>query len=335
MYHSWLDRWDERRAERGDEVKRRTDFALDTELAFPGSGHPAGIEAFCNLADQAVEDPTYFDEPGNNDLVVERKGDWAKFPSGIYTDVAENNLVWAKVTESRSFDKALVVFHHWNASARYQQLANFFSRRGITVVEMALPYHFERSRPGADYADYMLSPNLGRTMQSMRQAVWDGRKLIRWLREQGFKEISVLGMSLGSWVAGLIAANDKTVSKAALFLTAGSLADMVWTGRATRTICESIKPAIELDDLRRAWGPLNLVNHAHHLARDNLELNVVLAKRDKVVLPELSERLIQGLKDAGAEPSILELNCGHYSLSMPPYIVSAGRSVARLLKPGP
>ncbi|HCO24248.1 MAG TPA: dienelactone hydrolase-related enzyme, partial [Gimesia maris] len=97
----------------------------------------------------------------------------------------------AKVTESRSFDKALVVFHHWNASARYQQLANFFSRRGITVVEMALPYHFERSRPGADYADYMLSPNLGRTMQSMRQAVWDGRKLIRWLREQGFKEISV------------------------------------------------------------------------------------------------------------------------------------------------
>jgi len=211
VYHSWLDRWDERRAERGDEVKRRTDFALDTELAFPSSGHPAGIEAFCNLADQAVEDPTYFDEPGNNDLVVERKGDWAKFPSGIYTDVAENNLVWAKVTESRSFDKALVVFHHWNASARYQQMANFFSRRGITVVEMALPYHFERSRPGADYADYMLSPNLGRTMQSMRQAVWDGRKLIRWLREQGFKEISVLGMSLGSWVAGLIAANDKTV----------------------------------------------------------------------------------------------------------------------------
>jgi pimeloyl-ACP methyl ester carboxylesterase len=335
VYHSWLDRWDERRAERGDEVKRRTDFALDTELAFPGSGHPAGIEAFCKLADQAVEDPTYFDEPSNNDLVVERKGDWAKFPSGISTDVAENNLVWAKVTESRSFDKALVVFHHWNASARYQQLANFFTRRGITVVEMALPYHFERSRPGAEYADYMLSPNLGRTMQSVRQAVWDGRKLIRWLKLQGYKEISVLGMSLGSWVAGLIAANDKTVSKAALFLTAGSLADMVWTGRATRTICESLLPAIELADLRRAWGPLNLTNHAHRLARADLELHVVLAKRDKVVLPELSKRLIKGLKDAGAKPSVLELNCGHYSLSMPPYIVSTGRSVARLLKASP
>ncbi|HBB83787.1 MAG TPA: dienelactone hydrolase-related enzyme [Sulfitobacter sp.] len=335
MYHSWLDRWDERRAKRGDAIKTQSDFALDTELAFPSSGYLAGIEAFCKLAEKAVEDPTYFDEPSINDLVVEREGEWIRFPSGISTDVAKNNVGWAKITESGSFDQALVVFHHWNASARYHQIANFFSRRGITVVEMALPYHFERSRSGADYADYMLSPSIGRTMQSMRQAVWDGRKLIRWLKGQGYKKTSVLGMSLGSWVAGLIAANDTTVSKAALFLTAGSLADMVWTGRATQTIPSSLQPTIELSDLRRAWAPLNLVNHAHRLARDNLELHVVLAKRDKVVLPELSKGLIQGLKNAGAQPSLLELNCGHYSLSMPPYIIWAGLSVARLLKHSP
>ncbi|UOA17116.1 alpha/beta hydrolase family protein [Sulfitobacter dubius] len=335
MYHSWLDRWDERRAKRGDAIKTQSDFALDPELAFPGSGHLSGIENFCKLADQAVEDPTYFDQPGIDDLVVEREGKWIKFPSGISTDVAKNNVGWAKITESGSFDQALVVFHHWNASARYHQIANFFSRRGITVVEMALPYHFERSRPGADYADYMLSPSLGRTMQSMRQAVGDGRKIIRWLKGQGYKEISVLGMSLGSWVAGLIAANDTTVSKAALFLTAGSLADMVWTGRATQTISASLQPTIEISDLRRAWAPLNLVNHAHRLARDHLELHVVLAKRDKVVRPELSKGLIQGLKNAGAKPSLLELNCGHYSLSTPPYIIWAGLSVARFLKPSP
>ena len=335
MYHSWLDRWDERRAKRGDAIKTQSDFALDPELAFPGSGHLSGIENFCKLADQAVEDPTYFDQPGIDDLVVEREGEWIKFPSGISTDVAKNNVGWAKITESGSFDQALVVFHHWNASARYHQIANFFSRRGITVVEMALPYHFERSRPGADYADYMLSPSLGRTMQSMRQAVGDGRKIIRWLKGQGYKEISVLGMSLGSWVAGLIAANDTTVSKAALFLTAGSLADMVWTGRATQTISASLQPTIEISDLRRAWAPLNLVNHAHRLARDHLELHVVLAKRDKVVRPELSKGLIQGLKNAGAKPSLLELNCGHYSLSTPPYIIWAGLSVARFLKPSP
>ncbi|TIQ73252.1 MAG: dienelactone hydrolase-related enzyme, partial [Mesorhizobium sp.] len=160
--------------------------------------------------------------------------------------------------------------------------------RGITVVEIAMPYHFERSRPGSVHADYMLSPNLGRTIQSVRQAVWDGRKLIRWLKSEGYREISVLGMSLGSWVAAIVAAHDLAVSKASLFLTAGSLADMVWTGRATRSIRDSLEPEIELTDLRRAWGPLNLENCAHSLARPDLDLHVVLAKRDKVVLPELS-----------------------------------------------
>ncbi|MBY3219117.1 dienelactone hydrolase-related enzyme [Rhizobium laguerreae] len=331
MYHSWLDRWDERRARRGEESKTATDFVLDADRAFPGAENIGSIDEFCVLADQAVADASFFDEPGGDDQHFQRQGEWLKFPSGMSTDVEENNVVWAKITESGSFNRVIVIFHHWNASTRNHQIAKFFSRRGITVVEIAMPYHFERSRPGAVHADYMLSANLGRTIQSVRQAVWDGRKLIRWLKSEGYREISVLGMSLGSWVAGLIAAHDSAVSKATLFLTAGSLADMVWTGRATRSIRESLEPVIDLTDLRRAWGPLNLENYAHNLARTDLELHVVLAKRDKVVLPEISQRFMQRLKAAGARPNILELNCGHYSLGMPPYILLAGLSLKRFL----
>ncbi|MDX8499063.1 dienelactone hydrolase-related enzyme [Mesorhizobium sp. VK4C] len=331
MYHSWLDRWDERRARRGEEGKKVTGLVLDADRAFPGASETASVEEFCALADQAVADPAFFDEPGESDPAFERKEGWLKFPSDIATDIAANNVVWTKITESGSLDRALVIFHHWNASARNRQIADFLSRRGIAVVEIAMPYHFERSRPGSVHADYMLSPNLGRTIQSMRQGVLDGRKLIRWLKSEGYREISVLGMSLGSWVAGLIAAHDPAVSKASLFLTAGSLADMVWTGRATRSIRDSLEPEIELTDLRKAWGPLNLENYAHSLARPDLALHVVLAKRDKVVLPALSARLMKRLEDAGARPTILELNCGHYSLAMPPYILLAGLSLKRFL----
>lgn len=331
MYHSWLDRWDERRARRGEEGKKATDFFLDAERAFPGARTIKTIDKFCVLADQAVSDPAFFDEPGGKDRGFERQGEWLKFPSDVSTDVDENNVVWAKITESGSFDQALVIFHHWNASSRNRRIASFFSKRGITVVEIAMPYHFERSRPGSRHADYMLSANLGRTIQSVRQAVLDGRKLIRWLKREGYGEISVLGMSLGSWVAGLIAAHDPTVSKASLFLTAGSLADMVWTGRATRAIRDSLAPEIDLTHLERAWGPLNLENYAHRLARPDLALLVVLAERDKVVLPELSASFMQKLKDDGARPNVLELNCGHYSLALPPYILLAGLSLKRFL----
>ncbi|TJV94757.1 MAG: dienelactone hydrolase-related enzyme, partial [Mesorhizobium sp.] len=59
MFHSWLDRWDERRALRGEEGKKPTDFVLDAERAFPGAKKITSIEEFCALADQAVADPAF------------------------------------------------------------------------------------------------------------------------------------------------------------------------------------------------------------------------------------------------------------------------------------
>ncbi len=330
MYLSWLDRWDEQRAERGEDGKATESFALGAELAFPGE-RIGNIREFCARAEQASADPTFFEEHERAAHDFEVSDGWVRFPSGTVTDVPENNIVWAKITRSGSLDKALVIFHHWNARTRNAQIAGFFSRRGITVVEIAMPYHFERSRPVSLHADYMLSANLGRTIQAMKQAVFDGRKLIGWLKGEGYREISVLGMSLGSWVAGLIAAHDANVSKASLFLTGGSLADMVWTGRATRSIRSSLEPEIALADLRRAWSPLNLENYVGRLARQDLDLQMILAKRDTVVIPKLSDGLLLALKNAGSRPRTLKLNCGHYSLGKLPYILCAGLSLKRFL----
>lgn len=331
MYHSWLDRWDERRAQHGEEGKRETEFGIGAELAFPSGKTSSDLAEFCDLADQAVADPSFYSEPNSINIDFERESSWVRFPSDMPTEIKENNVVWAKLTDGGSIDRALVVFHHWNANSRYSPLADFLSKRGITVVEITLPYHFERSRPGSSHADYFLSPNLGRTVQSVRQGVWDGRKLIRWLRGEGYENVSVLGMSLGSWVAALVAAHDPAVAKAALFLTGGSAADVAWTGRATRFVRQSLEPDIQLTDLRKAWAPLNLENYVHKLARPDLDLQVVLAKRDKVVLPEISASFLEGLIEAGGRPSVLEMNCGHYSLAMPPYSLRAGLNLKRLL----
>lgn len=331
MLYRWLDRWDERRAQRGEEGKAASDFVLAAELAFPGATNAATVADFCNLADRAAADPSYFDEPVGSELSIKVDNGLISFPSDISTGTSENNTVFARMKTGKGFDRALVVFHHWNARSRNDLLAKSFAQQGVTVVEIALPYHLERKRPGSSHADYMLSANLGRTIQSVRQAVLDGRKLIRWLKAQGYQEISVLGISLGSWIAGLIAAHDGTVKKAALFLTAGSLADMVWTGRATQSIRVSLEPSIELSHLNRAWGPLNLENYTDRLARPDLDILIVLAQRDRVVLPELSKRFVDQLRDAGARLNILETNCGHYSLTIPPFILSAGLRLRTLL----
>lgn len=331
MFHKWLDNWDESQALHGEAGKHLADFKLDAQLGFPGTRDIDSIDEFCAIADQAVRNPRFFDQTDQGEPGFTYDEGWLRFPSSIDTDIEVNNTVTAKVTEGRSLDRVLVVFHHWNASSRQRQLAWFLSRCGVTVVEMALPFHLERSRPGAEHADYMLSPNLGRTIQSVRQGVLDARKLIGWLKREGYREISVLGLSLGSMIAGLVAAHDPIVSKASLFLAAGDLADMVWTGRATRAIRHSLEPSIDLPGLRRAWSPLNLENYAGRLARPTLDLQIVLAERDTVILPEISSSFVQSLNDAGATPEVLKLNCGHYSLALPPYILWAGWGLKRFL----
>jgi hypothetical protein len=56
---------------------------------------------------QATATPSYFRAPLGDDNDFERAGDFLKFPSDISTDIEENNLVWSKITDSGSRDKAL------------------------------------------------------------------------------------------------------------------------------------------------------------------------------------------------------------------------------------
>lgn len=331
MLHNLLDRWDEKRAARSDAIKRPTELKLDPNLAFSDATDVSTIEGFVHHANLAANDPAYFDPNVDAQSHVSRKGNWITFQSTVVTGTVENNTVTSRITGSAGSREALILFHHWNAGSRYDQIAKYFSRRGVTVIEMALPYHHERARPGSDYGDHMLSPSLGLTLQSVRQAVLDARQLINWLESEGYDQISVLGMSLGSWVAGLVAAHDLAVKNAALFLTADSLAEMCWTGRATRHIRQSLEGSISLVDFQQAWLPLDLGHHASKFARDDLRLQLVLGQRDTVVLPRLSDRLTETLGSEGADFDVLRLNCGHYSLTLPPFILTAGRSVTSLL----
>ena len=331
MLHRMLDLWDERRAARGDAAKRPMRPVIDANLPFPGAALSSDLDVLCERAEVAAADPAFFTPAPIPAESVRWKDGWIRFPSPLPSDVEANNTVHGSVVSAEGRGHALVVFHHWNARERSSRLARYFARKGVTVVQMAMPFHMERRRPGAENVDDILSADLGRTLRSMRQAVLDGRTMVGILRDAGFEHVSVLGMSLGSWVAGLVAAHDGRVGCAGLFLSAGSLADMAWTGRATRHIRMSLDGVVELAQLRRAWAPLDLGRHASKLARSDSTLQFVLAKRDTVVPPDLSERLVAAVRQAGADPRVQWLDCGHYSLSLPPYILWAGRSMTEAL----
>ncbi len=76
---------------------------------------------------------------------------------------------------------------------------------GLNVAVPVLPFHGPR-RVGRRGGDGYLSGDFLDTVHAQAQAVWDARRVIRWLRREGAPSIAAYGVSLGGYTTGLLAA---------------------------------------------------------------------------------------------------------------------------------
>lgn len=317
-------------------------FGFDAQLAFPDRA--AGAQFFDQDEWQYIDisEAEEFFSPTSSHKPLADDGDRVVFRSDIETADDENNTFECVVTRARpqrdlivvSKRQALVVFHHWYARHRYKRFAEYFASRGITVVEATLPYHFSRGNDD-DSEEKLINANLGRTVRSMRQAVLDGRKIVRWLNANGYETISVAGMCIGGTIAGLVAAYEHKVDKAALLVAPASLADVVWTGETLKRLRNRIEPFLSFDELKIAWGMINLDRHSWGLTRPGLDLLFVIGSDDTITRPGATDGVIEFLTNCMRAPSVVRLNCGHSSLGIFPYNLLAARKVLHFLKETP
>lgn len=73
---------------------------------------------------------------------------------------------------------------------------------GLNVAVPVLPFHGPRRMPGDDQ---LLSMDLALTLHSISQAIWDVRRLVGWIRESSGAPVGVYGLSLGGFLASLLA----------------------------------------------------------------------------------------------------------------------------------
>jgi cephalosporin-C deacetylase-like acetyl esterase len=132
-------------------------------------------------------------------------------------------------------------------------------------------------------------------------------------------KVGVLGVSLGSCVASLAAAFNPQVRAAALLLTAGDFASVVWTGRATRHIQKAMAGRIGLKDLQQLWSVISPSSFVDRFAASEVKLLIVSGTYDQVVLPELAFEFVDQLKVSHVDVKHLCWPCGHYSLGILPF----------------
>ena len=201
------------------------------------------------------------------------QGDQLTWTSAIHTAAAENNLARArylpvKPKKARQPRSAVVVLPQWNAQPEsHVEACRIFNFIGMSALRLTLPYHQERRPPELQRADHLVSTNVGRTIQSMRQAVLDTRAAVSWLKEQGYERVGILGTSVGSCIAFLAFAHEPDIDAGTFNHVSGYVADVAWRGLSTRHLREGFADHLSLEELREYWAPISPVPFIRRLPK--------------------------------------------------------------------
>jgi len=257
------------------------------------------------------------------------------FPTAFATPHPTNNTVYCRWFEARADRNApraaVLVLPQWNADAEgHAGLCRLLAWNGLSALRLSLPYHDQRMPPEIHRADYIVSANIGRTLQVCRQAVLDSRRAIAWLAAEGYERIGILGSSLGSCLALLTTAHEPLVRAEALNHISPYFADVVWRGLSTEHVRQGLDSHVELDTLRALWKPISPRWYLDRL-RDRRTL-LVYARYDLTFPVDLSEDLVREFREMNVPHELAVLPCGHYSTGRAPFKYVDGWILTRFLK---
>jgi dienelactone hydrolase len=266
-------------------------------------------------------------------------GDQLTWTSAIHTPSAENNIARAryfpaqpkKSTHKRS---AVLVLPQWNAQPQsHVEACRIFNGLGIAALRLTLPYH-EQSRPlDLERADYLVSTNVGRTIQSMRQAVLDTRAAVRWLKQEGYERVGILGTSVGSCIAFLAFAHDRDLDAGTFNHVSGYVADVVWRGLSTRHLREGFADHLTVDELREFWSPISPVPFIKRLPQlGKRPMRFISARYDLTFPEDLSQQVIAEAKRHQIPLDVVWLPCGHDTLAEMPWRAIDARKIATFFR---
>jgi hypothetical protein len=326
FYHweHWLSRRD----------RNRTTRPFEWGLEFVRNGTPAGNpkQYLLEYSDQALANSDrYFDYPKVSDYRL--NGDRLTFSTPLPSPYSKNNLVHAKFFPTESKGRVVLVLPQWNSDgAGHMSLCRMLNYFGLSAIRLSMPYHDLRMPDELIRADYMLSANLGRTLQAVRQAVVDSRACIDWLQRQGYKRIGILGTSLGSCIALIALAHDNRLAIGIQNHVSPYFADVVWTGISTRHVREGLEGHITLEDLRKIWMPISPKAYFKRLIGSDKNSLLVHALYDYSFLPKLSQEVLHDYRELGLSHSVLKLYCGHYTSGEFPFNVILGYAMCDYLR---
>ena len=262
-------------------------------------------------------------------------GNEVTWRSAVETIDESNNTAFAHFFPyEKNKRSAVVVLPHWNAKeSTYFDLCRVFNKVGISALRLTLPYHERRMPPHLERADHLVAPNVGRTLESVRQAVIDTRSAVRWLKMQGYEKVGIVGTSIGSCTAFLAFVHDRDIEAGVFNHVSSYFADVVWKGLSTYHVKAALEQNVTLEELREYWKPISPAAFMDKLGGQEWRPQRYIYTLYDLTFPiELSRQTISLLKENKIKHSRAVLPCGHYTLGEKPWAYLDGYKIVSFLK---
>ncbi|HEX4809465.1 MAG TPA: hypothetical protein VH325_11075 [Bryobacteraceae bacterium] len=262
------------------------------------------------------------------------EGEWLSFRSPVQNAYRENNTVRAMWFPARNANgRAVVVLPHWNSKLPQQNaLCAGLARLGISALRLSLPYHDARMPAELGRADFAVSANIARTIDTTRQAVIDARACFDWLQQQRFDRLGIVGTSLGSCYAFLAAAHDPRIRVNVFNHCSTYFADPVWEGLSTQHIRQSFEGVISRDTLRQLWMCISPPCYWQQFTARKQRSKFIYTRYDTTFPLHLSRDVIRGARKMNWDHRATELLCGHYTMGEFPFKYITGYEICSFLK---
>lgn len=262
-------------------------------------------------------------------------GELLTWTSAARTPSIENDTARARFFPAVNHNnRAVVVLPQWNSDAEsHVTLCRLFARLGITALRLTMPYHEARRPAGLERADHLVSSDIGRTLQSVRQAVLDARACVHWLGTRGYERIGIMGTSIGSCTAFLTFAHEPLLRTAVFNHVSSYFADVVWRGISTRHVRQAIEPHLALDDLRDLWLPISPYPFVRTLAaQEPRPIRFISGRYDLTFPADLARHVAAEAARHNLSVDAAWLRCGHYTLGETPWKYIDGYKITSFMR---
>lgn len=165
-------------------------------------------------------------------------------------------------------------------------LASQWYRRGLDVALLTLPHHGARTPVGARFSgEHFAVPNVARLGEAVREAIYEIRQLVHWLKDESGAPVGVLGLSLGGYLAALAGGLCDELDFVVPMVPPVCIGDLAWrffTG--TRHYREGGESALSQEELRRAFRIHSPLTFPLRIPRERAM--IVAGRGDRIVPPE-------------------------------------------------